>query len=324
MSNEIQHFQPEAIELMAKRVAASRLFPGIQTPEAAFTLMLLCQSEGLHPMQAVRRYHIIEGRPSMRADAMLAEFQRQGGKVEWQERSESSVRAVFSHAAGGSVTITWTIEDAKRAGLWGKGNWTKYPRHMLTARVISEGIRTVLPGVVAGIYTPEEVADFDQPAAASPARPRPGEQVIETTAEEFAPAPAASWPDFVGRVLAHWAELDPADWTESEARRHRLLNHLVSAAIEMGGIDERQVSRRGAKGATVRDKDKALAAIREIFESDANWRNWLRVEASRYIKDKSTSPTAPEVEPAPDARLMTPVDEAEAERRAIQEEAMSN
>src|SRR5207253_3013162 len=52
-------------------------------------------------------------------------------------------------------------------GLAGKDNWKNYPRQMLTARVISEGIRTVLPGVVAGVYTPEENQDF----APEPTRP---------------------------------------------------------------------------------------------------------------------------------------------------------
>ena len=98
----------------------------------------------------------------MRADAMLAEFQRLGGRVQWKERTDSKVIAVFSHPQG-EAEITWTIEMAKSAGLTANDTWRKYPRQMLTARAISEGIRTVLPAVVTGIYTPEEVADFDLP-----------------------------------------------------------------------------------------------------------------------------------------------------------------
>jgi hypothetical protein len=42
---------------------------------------------------------------------------------------------------------------------------------MLTARVISEGVRTVLPAVVTGVYTPEEVSDFSAPVEALVALP---------------------------------------------------------------------------------------------------------------------------------------------------------
>ena len=59
------------------------------------------------------------------------------------------------------LEIEWTMDRAKAAGLTGKQTWKQYPRQMLRARVISEGIRTVYPGVAVGIYTPEEVNDFD-------------------------------------------------------------------------------------------------------------------------------------------------------------------
>jgi len=56
---------------VSEAASKSRLF-GITAPEQAYTLMLLCESEGLNPIEALRRYHIIQGRPAMRADTMLA------------------------------------------------------------------------------------------------------------------------------------------------------------------------------------------------------------------------------------------------------------
>ena len=175
------------IKEMAAAVCKSGLFQ-LPTPEAAFTLMLLCQSEGIHPIQAVKRFHIIKGRPSMRADAMLAEFQRLGGRVKWIERSDTKVVALFSHPQG-EAEIPWTIEMAKAAGLTANDTWRKYPRQMLTARCISEGIRTVLPAVVTGIYTPEEVADFDLPAEKAPAKSvKKAEKSAEVPAKAEKPA----------------------------------------------------------------------------------------------------------------------------------------
>ena len=155
------------LEKAADYVVKSGLF-GVTKKEQAVALMLLAQAEGMHPMRAIQEYHIMQGRPAMRTDAMLARFQRAGGKVTWHELNDKKAKATFEHPQGGKVTIEWTIEMAKRAGLLDKqgSNWLKYPRAMLRARVISEGIRTVFPGVIVGIYTPEEVQDFAEPVEA--------------------------------------------------------------------------------------------------------------------------------------------------------------
>jgi hypothetical protein len=149
----------DQIEKLAQKIATSKMF-GIQNSDQAIVLMMICQADGLNPIEAVRRYHVLNGRPTMRADAMLASYQAKGGTVEWTERTNEAVSATFTHPSSGAVPVRWTMEDAKRAGLLSNPTWQKYPRQMLTARVISEGIRTSLPGVVAGIYTPEEVKDI--------------------------------------------------------------------------------------------------------------------------------------------------------------------
>jgi len=149
----------DQIQTMANAVVKSQLF-GMKTVEQATALMLIAQAEGYHPALAARDYHIIQGRPTLKAETMMARFQQQGGKVEWKTLTDEEVTATFSHPSGGSATITWTFEQAKRAGLTGKDNWKNYPRAMLRARVVSEGIRTVFPGVVLGVYTPEEVQDI--------------------------------------------------------------------------------------------------------------------------------------------------------------------
>ena len=162
----VLHSIPD-MQTMAAAVAQSGLF-GIKTKEQALALMLLCQAEGLHPMTAARDYHIIEGRPSLKADAMLARFQQAGGKVAWASMADDNVTGVFSHPQGGEVTISWDMARAKQAELGGKGNWKKYPRQMLRARVISEGVRATYPACCVGVYTPEEVMDFESQAVVRP------------------------------------------------------------------------------------------------------------------------------------------------------------
>lgn len=148
------------IEKMAVAIARSGLF-GMKTPDAAMSLMLIAQAEGLHPAAAARDYHIISGKPALRADAMLARFQAAGGTVAWGDYSDTKVSATFKHPAGGSVSIEWNIDMAKRAQLTSRNpTWSTYPRQMLRARVISEGVRAVFPGCAVGAYTVEEVSDM--------------------------------------------------------------------------------------------------------------------------------------------------------------------
>jgi hypothetical protein len=167
----------DQIERMALAVAKSGLF-GVKTPDQAMALMLVAQAEGMHPAIAARDYHVINGRPTLRADAMLARFQAAGGKVEWGDYTDQRVVGTFAHPQGGSVRIEWTTKMAQDAGLTRNPTWKSYPRQMLRARCISEGIRTIYPGVAIGTYTPEEAEDM---------APRPARDM--GAVEEIAPPP---------------------------------------------------------------------------------------------------------------------------------------
>jgi len=105
-----------------------------------------------------RDYHIIQGKPAKKADAMLRDFINSGGKVKWHDLSDDCADATFSHPAG-EARIEWTIERAKQAGITNP-MWRKYPRQMLRSRVISEGVRTVYPGATSGLYEENEVRDM--------------------------------------------------------------------------------------------------------------------------------------------------------------------
>jgi hypothetical protein len=152
---------------MAQAFAKSGFF-GYRNSSEAFTLMCLAQANGLHPAKAAERYHIIQGRPAMKADAMLAAFQESGGKVRWVKRTEKECTLHLSHPQGGELDVTWSIDRAAKAGLTGKSTWKQYPTQMLSARCVSEGVRALYPACLCGMYTPEEVSDFDAKPAPQP------------------------------------------------------------------------------------------------------------------------------------------------------------
>lgn len=146
------------LERMAVAFAASKLF-GVQNPDQALALCLVAQAEGRHPASAAQDYHIINGRPAKKADAMLRDFIASGGRVEWHTLSDDEADATFTHPMGGSVRLTWDHDRAKAAGI-SNPMWRKYPRQMLRSRIVSEGVRTVCPMATSGMYVPEEVQDF--------------------------------------------------------------------------------------------------------------------------------------------------------------------
>jgi hypothetical protein len=203
------------MERMARAFAGSKLF-GVQNAEQALALCLVAQAEGRHPASAAQDYHIIQNRPSKKADAMLRDFLASGGKVEWHALDDTTADATFSHPQGGSVRITWDMARAQTAGLK-TDMWKKYPRQMLRARVVSEGVRTVFPMATSFMYVPEEVAEFEDrgatvttlPPSSEVQRARPPEQLDAATRA----APASDKPvDRTNDVVPAPEGEDPEDW----------------------------------------------------------------------------------------------------------------
>lgn len=149
----------QEVEGMAHAIARSGLF-GMKTPDQALALMLVAQAEGQHPATITQEYDIIQGKAARKTHSVLARFQSAGGTVDWHELTESIADATFSHKAGGKLRMSWTIEQARKANLTGKDNWKNYPRAMLRARCIAEGVRAVYPAALGGMLVAEEAMDL--------------------------------------------------------------------------------------------------------------------------------------------------------------------
>ena len=227
---------------LAEAVAKSGLF-GMKTADQALALMAIAQAEGQHPALAARDYHIVQGRPVMKSDAMLARFQAAGGRMEMLCYTDEKVEAKFSHPQGGSVTLDWPIERARRAGLTIKDVWKSYPRNMLRARVISEGIRTVFPGATQTLMTPEEAMDL--PTAGpeqdiTPQKPATGLTALQAR---------------VAEVKAHAAP--PLELTPEEPPSRVTLADVLDAIHKAADDDE--LNGAGALANALSDGDKAVA-----------------------------------------------------------------
>ena len=199
---------------------------GTEMPSQGQVLALECMSRRVPPLTLAERYHLIKGKLSMKADAMLGDFISSGGRHRIIDRSGSQAAIELTrHGQTQVFKLTWTeaqcepfvyagretdvAEKLNTGKIDGLKLKTKYstPRsraQMLWARVVSDGVRAMAPEIVAGHYTPEEISDFDgcetvaiqPPAPSEPASGNGNGQAAasgtSTVKPEPAPEPAPS------------------------------------------------------------------------------------------------------------------------------------
>ncbi len=117
---------------------------------------------GLAPMQALQSIAVINGRPSLWGDAVIA-LCKAHPVCEWvREYEEDGVAVCVTQRRGDPdpVERRFSMDDAKRAGLLGKaGPWTQYPRRMMQMRARSWCLRDAYPDLLRGMAVAEEQQD---------------------------------------------------------------------------------------------------------------------------------------------------------------------
>ena len=122
-------------------------------------IVLMGRELGMGTMAACRKLQVIKGTVTERADSQLARFKSAGGRAEFKELSEARAVLTLRHPNGDQHTETFTIEDAKRAGLASNDNYNKHPKAMLRSRAITAGLKSVGWEGAVGIYDPDEVSE---------------------------------------------------------------------------------------------------------------------------------------------------------------------
>ena len=136
---------------------------------------------GLAPMQALQNIAVINGKPSVYGDAMMALVQASPVCEDVEEFFENEgtpnpiAVCVAKRKGRKPVIAKFSVEDAKRAGLWGKqGPWSAYPKRMMQMRARGFALRDAFPDVLKGMITAEEAQDYPEeakPVQAKPANP---------------------------------------------------------------------------------------------------------------------------------------------------------
>jgi hypothetical protein len=203
-----------AIKTLGLAIFKSGIF-GLDKPEQGEILAMQCLVEKKSPLELARTYHFIQGQLAIRSDALLAKFQIAGGKVEWITRTDELVEAVFSKGDSKPVTIIASMKEyvgnGTALGKDGKpkDNWKKWPRRMLTARAVSEGVRLVAPECCFGTYTVEELDASPSVRLNYPSQPTPAslDELVPEAKREAAVAVLRQ----VGHLTPEqaWADISP-------------------------------------------------------------------------------------------------------------------
>lgn len=147
--------------VQATSLVRSGLLPkSINTPEKAVAIMLKGRELGIPTMEAFTRLYVVNGVVTMAAELMLVLIFKRlpGSKIKYKHRNTKLCEIVASRPDGQTETFSYSIEDARAAGLAHKDNWKAHPRAMLRSRCISEMTRSLFPDAVSGVsYTPEEM-----------------------------------------------------------------------------------------------------------------------------------------------------------------------
>lgn len=220
----------DEVARMAKMAHASGL-ARVASPEAAGVILLTGAELGLSPMQSLRGIYVIDGKPVLSADLMVAVVKRSDVCVYWRtvESTDTSCTVETQRdREPAPARKTWTRADAERAGLLGKKPWQQYPSDMLRHRAAAALAREVYPDLLLGLYTPDEIepiadapgeaiTEIDAPAQEPPQRPTNPLDGLGIEAPASRPQNAAETPAPADVAQPVAAPPKPADITDAQA-----------------------------------------------------------------------------------------------------------
>jgi hypothetical protein len=162
-------------EMLSKSQMVPRAYQG--KPEDIMVAVQWGYEIGLAPLQALQNISVINGKPSVYGDAAMALVQASSvcdGVDEYfeNEGTANPIAVCVARRKGRNPVIArFSVEDAKRAGLWGKqGPWQSYPKRMMQMRARGFALRDAFPDVLKGLITAEEAQDYPSEAATRQAK----------------------------------------------------------------------------------------------------------------------------------------------------------
>lgn len=257
---------------LAKAICIAGMAPrGMDTPEKCMIAIMRGMEVGLTPFMALDKIAIVNGRPTIWGDGAiglvrssgLCEFIRE--RIEGKDEARVAVCEAKRKGEPEPIRRTFSVLDAKKAGLWGKqGPWQQYPERMLQMRARAFALRDGFADVLGGLYLREEIEDArpmqdvtprEEPPAPPPLpapqiehKPQAPQPVQEVKAPEIVPDPAEGVGAFVEFASARLMAAENKDslevvWQEYvEPRRSALFPPDEEDLVNVYRRRERELS----------------------------------------------------------------------------------
>lgn len=206
------------IREQAQVILASGFLPkSIARPEQAIAIALKGREIGIAMMMAFSHIHIVEGKPTISAELMLALIYRHcpSAQISFDQNDNNSCAIIAARSSKHAPSrFVFSVDDAQRAGVMNKSNWQKYPAAMLRARAISAMARAVFPDALMGCsYIPEElgaVVDEEGNVEVEPVQPQKEIRVVPAAQQAFVGQPAkAETTERLGDYVAKFGQFGP-------------------------------------------------------------------------------------------------------------------
>ena len=208
MNNQIQRIAPNDAMLLAEQFFRSGLFQDIKSAAQAMVKIMAGNELGLPPLASISGIHIIAGKPVIGA-GLIASAVKSSGKYNYRvvENTDKHCSIDFYEGTEKIGNSSFSYEDAKKAGT---KNLDKFPKNMLFARAISNGVKWFTPDVFAGpVYVPEEMQQVTEDIGHLEVKPEPeqAKRLPDIPEEVFNKALKAiedGEQDIIKRVLARY------------------------------------------------------------------------------------------------------------------------
>lgn len=181
----------------------------IKTPEQAITIARMGEVYGWDPIRALRSIYVVDGRPEMSAESMLALVREKCPEAVIVPTEMSAQRVAISVQRPPMPSpVIVSVDIAQFRHLAKKSNWANYPEDMLWARCVSRVGRRFFSDVTAGAYTTGELSEAQ--FTVRQVGPREAEP-IDDQRPEVEPEDVSQEPEFDDY------EEPPEDWKPEEA-----------------------------------------------------------------------------------------------------------
>lgn len=262
----------------ARAIAPAALLPAAYRGKPADVLVAvgLGRAIGIPPAQALYEVYVVNGRPSPSANLMAALVRRAGHRLRIDGDATRCTATLIRHDDPDSpFAATWTIEQARAAGLTGKDTWKQYPAAMLRARAIAEVVRMGASEAVLGMdYAREEMQDVE-PEPAPQQRPT-GLAAVRAAVTHQTDAGAAESPQGNPPGPASEASDDGVRPVDPAPASHETGEAITSAQSKMLHASFGEVG--------IKDRDQRLIYCRNLIGREIDSSSDLtKAEASRVI-----------------------------------------